>query len=263
MPTSLAKIATRSISSPLFSCAVLATLAGLLLGALGPFGSYLNDGFPMRAAYWIAGMWIGLGIYGAAIFAARKIAPVGAIGAWPVFILSIFVASLPQALITRFIAIRMWPQLTSLGLTWTSWYLQVVTIGLIASVGGMAAFDRIRGSSGTGPVGDIAADSSPFGSEACLTGDVLALQMEDHYVRVHTAAGSRLVHMPLNQAIGVLGAVDGLRTHRSWWVARHAVARIEGTPRSMTLRLSNGIVAPVARSSVAIIRSAGWFEPRP
>ena len=93
--------------------------------------------------------------------------------------------------------------------------------------------------------------------------DSARLLRVDHYVRVHTAAGSRLIHMPLNQAIGVLGAVDGLRTHRSWWVARHAVARIEGTPRSMTLRLSNGIVAPVARSSVAIIRSAGWLEPRP
>jgi hypothetical protein len=262
MPAGLAKIATRSISSLLFSCVVLATLAGLLLGALGPFGSYLNDGFPMRAAYWIAGMWIGLGVYGAAIFAAGKIAPVGTIGAWPVFILSIFVASLPQALITHFIAIRLWPQLAGLGLTWTSWYLQVVTIGLIASVGGMAAWDRMRESGGTGPVGDIVTDTSPFGFTAGLTGDVLALQMEDHYVRVHTAAGSRLVHMPLSRAIGALGAVDGLRTHRSWWVARHAVARIEGTPRSMTLRLSNGIVAPVARSSVAIIRSAGWLEPR-
>jgi len=41
-----------------------ATLAGLFLALLGPFGSYLNGGFATRALYWIAASWLGLALYG-------------------------------------------------------------------------------------------------------------------------------------------------------------------------------------------------------
>ncbi len=93
-----------------------------------------------------------------------------------------------------------------------------------------------------------------------LLGDVLALQMEDHYVRVHREGGSELLLMPLGRAIERVQS-SGLRTHRSWWVARHAVRAVEGDARSMRLRLSNGLVAPVARSAVTHLKSAGWLNP--
>lgn len=92
-----------------------------------------------------------------------------------------------------------------------------------------------------------------------LGGEVLALQMEDHYVRVHRPAGSELILMPLGRAIEAVEA-DGLRTHRSWWVAAHAVTAVEGNARSMRLRLSNGLVAPVARSAVTHLKAAGWIK---
>jgi hypothetical protein len=237
----------------------MATLAGVLFGALGPFGSYLNGGFAIRVAYWIASMWLGFGIYGAAIFAARRIAPAGTAGAWPVFIVLVLVASLPEGLATHFAAIRLWPYLPNLGVTWTGWYLQTALIGLIISVVGTAVLERPRDRGGDG-IAEPVPKSAQSGSLACPVGEVLALQMEDHYVRIHTATGSQLVLMPLGRAIEVVGAVEGLRTHRSWWVARRAVMEINGTPRSMTLRLSNGIVAPVARASVTALRSAGWLE---
>lgn len=91
-----------------------------------------------------------------------------------------------------------------------------------------------------------------------LGGDVLALQMEDHYVRVHRPAGTELILMPLGRAIEAM-QVEGLRTHRSWWVASHAVAAVEGNARSMRPRLSNGVVAAVARSAVIHLKTAGWF----
>jgi DNA-binding LytR/AlgR family response regulator len=88
--------------------------------------------------------------------------------------------------------------------------------------------------------------------------DLLALQMEDHYVRVHTPHGSELILMPLGSAIAGV-TTEGLRTHRSWWVARHAVTAVEGTSRAMRLHLSNGVVAPVSRSAVVHLKSAGWI----
>jgi DNA-binding LytR/AlgR family response regulator len=83
--------------------------------------------------------------------------------------------------------------------------------------------------------------------------------MEDHYVRVHTARGSRLVLATLGQAISAVGAVEGLQIHRSWWVARKAVARPLVDGRNLRLELSNGVSAPVARASVASVRAAGWL----
>ncbi|MCQ9156777.1 LytTR family DNA-binding domain-containing protein [Acidomonas methanolica] len=92
-----------------------------------------------------------------------------------------------------------------------------------------------------------------------LGGDVIALQMEDHYVRIHTPTGSRLVHMTLSEAIDAVSPTDGLKTHRSWWVARHAVERIEGTPRAMRLHLRGGVSAPVARGAFVLLCEAGWI----
>jgi DNA-binding LytR/AlgR family response regulator len=91
-----------------------------------------------------------------------------------------------------------------------------------------------------------------------LADDVLALQMEDHYVRVHRPGGSELILMPLTRAIAAVTA-DGLRTHRSWRVARHAVVGVDGDARAMRLRLANGLVDPVARSAVTHLRAAGWL----
>lgn len=93
---------------------------------------------------------------------------------------------------------------------------------------------------------------------ALLGEDVLALQMEDHYVRVHRPTRSELILMPLGRAIERVGA-EGLRTHRSWWVASQAVAAVEGDARSMRLHLSNGLVVPVACSAVTHLRAAGWI----
>jgi DNA-binding LytR/AlgR family response regulator len=83
--------------------------------------------------------------------------------------------------------------------------------------------------------------------------------MEDHYVRVHTASGSRLVLATLNQAMAALENADGMQVHRSWWVARKAVVSAVADGRNIRLQLVNGVMAPVARSAIAKVRAAGWM----
>jgi DNA-binding LytR/AlgR family response regulator len=87
--------------------------------------------------------------------------------------------------------------------------------------------------------------------------------MEDHYVRVHHAAGSELVLMTMRQARHSLGAVRGLQVHRSWWVAERAVEEVLAEGRNLRLRLSNGLLVPVSRSAVAPVRAAGWMDRGP
>lgn len=89
--------------------------------------------------------------------------------------------------------------------------------------------------------------------------EVLALQAEDHYVRVHTARGSTLILMRFADAVAELDGLEGLRVHRSWWVARAAVAAVKPEGRRLSLTLVNGIAAPVTREAVPQVRKAGWI----
>jgi len=84
--------------------------------------------------------------------------------------------------------------------------------------------------------------------------------MEDHYVRVHTPLGSTLVLMSLSQAMAGLKGVEGVQTHRSWWVARTAIAGVVEDGRKLRLRLSGGLEAPVSRARVGVLREQGWLE---
>ena len=88
---------------------------------------------------------------------------------------------------------------------------------------------------------------------------VLALQAEDHYLRVHTGKGDCLILMRLSDAIAAVEALDGARTHRSWWVARSAVTGIARGDGRATLTLSNGVEAPVSRTYAPRLREAGWY----
>ena len=88
---------------------------------------------------------------------------------------------------------------------------------------------------------------------------VLALESEDHYLRVHTDAGDALILIRLTDAISAVEALEGARTHRSWWVAKDAVETVSRGDGRAILTLSNGIEAPVSRTYSAKLREAGWY----
>ena len=89
--------------------------------------------------------------------------------------------------------------------------------------------------------------------------EVWAVEAEDHYLRVHTDRGSDLLLLRLADALEELGGIDGARTHRSWWVARAAVADARRGDGRATLVLRDGTEAPVSRSYAPALREAGWF----
>ena len=79
-------------------------------------------------------------------------------------------------------------------------------------------------------------------------------------MRAHTVTGSDLILMPMKDAIAELTDVEGMQVHRSWWVAKAAVVESVSVGRNLSLRLRNGLEAPVSRASVARLRSAGWLN---
>lgn len=92
-----------------------------------------------------------------------------------------------------------------------------------------------------------------------LGSEIIALEMEDHYVRVHTALGSALVLMRLRDAMALVGEIEGMQVHRSWWVARAAVDDVLRDGRNVRLKLARDLEAPVARANVAALRDARWI----
>ena len=90
-----------------------------------------------------------------------------------------------------------------------------------------------------------------------VQGRILCLEMEDHYVRVHTDRGSALVLLRLSDAITEAQTImPGRQVHRSWWVSDDAIERFERVGRIGQLHLSGGIKAPVSQRYLKMVESA-------
>ncbi len=66
--------------------------------------------------------------------------------------------------------------------------------------------------------------------------------------------------MSMKEAITRYGK-GGLQVHRSWWVAADAVIDAERDGRNWRLRLSNGLIVPVARNRIAATRARQLISP--
>ncbi|THD50944.1 LytTR family DNA-binding domain-containing protein [Phenylobacterium sp.] len=89
--------------------------------------------------------------------------------------------------------------------------------------------------------------------------EVWAVEAEDHYLRLHTSKGQHLILMRLSDAIAELEGIEGAQVHRSWWVARQAIAEaVRGDGRA-TLTLTDGAEVPVSRTYARLLRQRGWI----
>jgi hypothetical protein len=89
---------------------------------------------------------------------------------------------------------------------------------------------------------------------------ILALNAEDHYVRVISHGRSALVLMTLTEAAALMPEGSGAQVHRSWWVARSAVTGQQRSGRDVQLTLLGGLAAPVSRSRIADLKAQRWID---
>jgi hypothetical protein len=198
----------------------------------------------MRIAYWLTTSLVSCVAFDVFRHAAKRHAVQAP--AWIQVPLILLAANLPLTFFTRSLAVLIWPFLAD-KVGWTEWYLQSLLVSLIYAL--VFGVSRAKPRSLEAPV---IAHPLPLGD------GVLCLQMEDHYVRVHTQAGSRLVLCSLNRAM--TGLRGGIQVHRSWWVSRDAVQKVIEDGRNIRLQLRNGVEAPVARSKISQLRQAGWLS---
>ncbi len=249
---------------------------GLALAAAGTFLAFLAPfrtdvlGWPLVWVYWVGLIGFGAIATGGARWAVRRLqtemAFLDAAGVWGQNAAVTVLASVPIAAVLLVVN-------RALGATappsvWPRYYLSAVAI--TGAMVGIGALIRAVKQAGADPPGASRVVADGIGSSdadqrlrallppALRDARFWALQAEDHYVRVHTSAGGALVLMRLADAEAALAGADGMRVHRSWWVAREAVREAQRGDGPMTLTLANGVTAPVSRTYARRVREAGW-----
>lgn len=231
-------------------------LMAVVLAAAGGFGT---EAMPLtsRLVYWVGLMGLGVAV---GRLGARRLVPRAWFETRPFLVgaLMVFAIGLPM---TLFAALANFVfRGRRMGLA----ELADIAPSVLATTGGMVILAfmiqaRAGAETHTAPAG-----APPARFLARLTGrlagaELWAVEAQDHYLRLHTSAGSDLILMRLADAVAELEGIEGARTHRSWWVARAAVRTVERAEGRAVLTLPDGTAAPVSRGYARLLKAAGWL----
>ncbi len=237
---------------------------GLLLGFLGPFGS--NPAYPTATRY---AFWLGLTAAGVvAAVAADAVLPVTRLRAGLIRIGALaLVSALPMTFVVAWTMSLLQP-----GRVFTPQQLPA----LFAAVAAVQLLIVFAAATTTAPAADGAEAPRPApalpepGAEAIpaafpsallsrlppgIGSDIIALETEDHYLRVHAAGGSALILMRMADAVALLDPRLGAQVHRRWWVAEAAVAGVRTEGQKLFLCLTDKSLVPVGRTFSAVAKA--------
>lgn len=250
-------------------------VVAVVVGFMGPFGTYLDSTVMERGAQWwklLVGTYL---IVRPLIALLRWIAHSAVLPTRVVVLTGVVATSLPLATLWRSVGQRAYSHLDG--------YSALVPFALLCGLAVLAVEiwaervdDRMRLAEDKEPSEPPSSSVDKRAEAGCETGKglrhllsasfvgpIIALQSEDHYVRVHGPHGSELLLMRLRDAIAQLGDVSGEQVHRSWWVARQGIASAEPAGRGWIIRLQNGKTAPVARDSIQRLKRQGFLVASP
>ena len=240
------------MSNPWIRRFYLFLFLGVVLGWMGPFGTYGQLPGWRRFVYWI----IAAPAVGMCARVAMLMVAGGRAGSWPVPA-RIAAGSTLAGFPGSFIVLLLYGSLTGRFDFHALILLQIyATVSLVI---GLITYPLILLGQSRPPA--EAEVESPFLRRipAKLGTELLWLSAEDHYIRVTTPLGSDLILCRLSDAIAELGAEAGQRVHRSHWVARGAVKAAERKDGKTALLLTNGDSVPVSQSYVPALKVAGWL----
>lgn len=247
-PMSFALRETRGIARAPRAWVGLAVIAALV-GLIGPFGTFDAFTLPQRLAYWTANV-------AATFFAATFTITLA--DAWlsqriasrPLtLVLAALLAAVPVTIIVVTIVKTTGASPRALDVAVLYLYCAVITLGvallsiLVSTPKPAALPDPV-----TPPVlGRLS---------LAKRGRLIRLSAQDHYTEVVTDAGSELVLMRLADAIAETAPTEGLRIHRSHWVASSAVTGSSRRNGRTFVALEDGSELPISRSQIAAARAA-------
>jgi DNA-binding LytR/AlgR family response regulator len=242
---------------------VAAIVVGLLLGLAGPFGSY--PAYPTATRY---AFWLGLTAAGvAAALAADAVLPATRPSAGAVRIGALaLVSALPMTFVVAWTMSLVQPGRVFTPQQLPALFACVAAVQLLIVYATTTASPRVEDSEAPGRAAaplESDEEAIPAAFPAALLSrlppeigrDIIALETEDHYLRVHSAGGSALILMRMADAVALLDPRLGAQVHRRWWVAEAAVAGLRTEGRKLSLRLIDNNLVPVGRTFAAAAKA--------
>jgi hypothetical protein len=219
----------------------------IIFSVSGPFGTEYIPGPTWRILFWVAvvGICILLGVI--IRVAIQQLRPNTAL------LSASILASVVTGLILAFLLPGFWHSALGPGALRPPEPLQVAV--MVSMLGfGMATLRHL-----IAPPAALAGNPPEAGQEPAqsklllrlpeaIAGDILHLCGSNHYVEVHTSRGSGRVLMRFSDALDEVAMLDGLRVHRSHWVALVAILGTEVVRGRTELVLVTGNNAPVSRA---------------
>ncbi|MCK0149346.1 LytTR family transcriptional regulator [Marivita sp. S6314] len=225
-----------------------------VLALVGPFGTLLSLSLPERAAYWgllvVAGYVVGYAISYALLRNSTdsfaRIMRVCIAGVLTGIAMSTLV------ILLNAVVFGLRPTLPDLPISVGT----TVAISMIV----MAVIDLFNRHLSVAPTPPPARDEVPPLLDRLpfdKRGALVALSVEDHYVRVRTTNGEDMLLMRLADAIREVGTTPGTQVHRSHWAAFDQIAKVTKHNDRATLTMKTGLDVPVSRSNLPKLKEAG------
>lgn len=240
-------------------------ILSLIISIAGPFGTFGGMAWPMRLAYWAA--LVGLSI---PVHAAIRHLIDTRLAGLEFWSRSAMMAAVFSMVFTPMVWLLTKP-LEDRGMVelvpfWLMVMVNLLASGVVRAVQGLwwnerpdqtgaAAGAALSPAPAQVPPAMIADVPEPVAAPRLLQrldhdkrGAVQHLSVNDHYVVVQTEQGQSTLLMRFADALGELDGIDGMRVHRSHWVARVAVAGQVRIAGKLHLRLHDGKLVPVSKS---------------
>ena len=90
-------------------------------------------------------------------------------------------------------------------------------------------------------------------------GDIWHVSADDHQLAVYTSAGESRIRMRFSDALHELEELDGIKVHRSHWVAYSAIRSVVQEGRRHKIVLQCGTEIPVSQNRADALRQAGFL----
>jgi|GEM_PF-1341712 len=239
---------------------VYAVLVGIGFALIGPYGTYLTMPISFRLWYWEAIILFGFSLWWCLQTLFKRLFP------GQPYALQEAAVIMPFAMLNSvyLVSFHHWLNTTKgtrIPTVWTDYFISHLILSSVVIVPAIILARRfvlqVEARAG-GEAIDFLTEKLP----PKLRGQTpYALAAEGHYVRIYTSRGDDLITMKFEDALRAVVGLNGLQTHRSWWIALDEIVETKAAGSAYEATLRSGLKVPVSRRRKADLTRAQRETP--